>query len=476
LLAYTSKKRKKEEKITSAESLGIKQGNVARRVAALNAQSSQGSHAGVGTTPHSPSVVEPPPPIAGPSLPPQNSPDLTPPQRLRPPISPRNGANSGLPRSRPNLPPRNNQNLHQPEPPPPPPAPTPPTHGEMKAAKRAEKQALQQALATKKDLDAGGLQIALRAAKAKEGKMYFDRPKTVLAIPSPFGTRREDGSIYKHKIKLFRKSNKEWVNTQLAAHTEAEGLRDQHEQVFTKNQQAHKLGQEAATRRYAASTISGVGDAAAGISTLTGGADGFTASIGTTSKIAAAVVFGMAARKSAQAESLTGKAISDLPQSTGTREAHVKEALDAIKDGHSAAKKNATRKKREAMVQSVGQSTGLVGDHVGMASGSEAVLDSKGSALRGQGVEGHAWTFGKPTAFTAAETGLDTLQDASISASTNVYRPVKNALTVGGGNKSHAKGLQQHAAVREVEAYRKMKASKPRSDLDTPNRMREPSP
>ena len=219
-----------------------------------------------------------------------------------------------------------------------------------------------------------------------------------------------------------------------------------------------------------------MGDAAAGISTLTGGADGFTASIGTTSKIAAAVVFGMAARKSAQAESLTGKAISDLPQSTGTREAHVKEALDAIKDGHSAAKKNATRKKREAMVQSVGQSTGLVGDHVGMASGSEAVLDSKGSALRGQGVEGHAWTFGKPTAFTAAETGLDTLQDASISASTNVYRPVKNALTVGGGNKSHAKGLQQHAAVREVEAYRKMKASKPRSDLDTPNRMREPSP
>ena len=64
--------------------------------------------------------------------------------------------------------------------------------------------------------------------------MYFDRPKTVLAIPSPFGTRREDGSIYKHKIKLFRKSNKEWVNTQLAAHTEAEGLRDQHEQVLTK--------------------------------------------------------------------------------------------------------------------------------------------------------------------------------------------------------------------------------------------------
>ena len=95
----------------------------------------------------------------------------------------------------------------------------------MKAAKRAEKQALQQALATKKDLDAGGHQIALRAAKAKEGKMYFDRPKTVLAIPSPFGTRREDGSIYKHKIKLFRKSNKEWVNTQLAAHSEAEGLR-----------------------------------------------------------------------------------------------------------------------------------------------------------------------------------------------------------------------------------------------------------
>ena len=140
--------------ITSAESLGIEQGSVARRVAALNAQSSQGSHAGVGTTPHSPSVVEPPPPIAGPSLPPQNSPDLTPPQRLRPPISPRNGANSGLPRSRPNLPPRNNQNLHQPEPPPPAAAGPSVHRGEMKAAKRAEKQALQQALATKKDLDA----------------------------------------------------------------------------------------------------------------------------------------------------------------------------------------------------------------------------------------------------------------------------------------------------------------------------------
>jgi hypothetical protein len=93
----------------------------------------------------------------------------------------------------------------------------------------------------------------------------------VLAIPSPFGTRREDGSRYKHKLKLFRKSNQEWVDTQKSAHSDANELRNQHEKVLGLNKEAHGLGEMAASERYLASAVSTVGDAAAAGSTLTGG-------------------------------------------------------------------------------------------------------------------------------------------------------------------------------------------------------------
>ena len=348
----------------------------------------------------------------------------------------------------------------------------PPTHAEMKLAKRAQKQALQQALATKKDLDASGDRIALRSAHAKDGKMLFSRPLTVLAIPSPFGTRREDGSRHKHKLKMFRKTNQEWVDTQKSAHADANELRDVHEKVLSHNKEAHRLGEEAATKRYQASVVSTVGDLAAAGSTLTGGADGFTATIGTVSKVGAAVALRRAEKRSAQAEKLTGEAIAKLDPSSSDHQ-ELKEALGAIKDGHHAAQKNATRRKRAAMVQAVVQSTGLVGDHVGLASGSEAVLDSKGSALRGQGVEGHAWTFGKPAAYTAAETGLDAAQDHGIDAVTNAYRPAKNKL-VGGGDKSEAKRLQQEAATREIAAYHKLKGSN--GTASGPNPMHEQHP
>ena len=102
------------------------------------------------------------------------------------------------------------------------------------------------------------------------------------------------------------------------------------------------------------------------------------------------------------------------------------------------------------------QSAGLVGDHVGLASGSKAVLDSKGSAVRGQDVEGHACTFGKPTAFTAADTALDAAQDGGIATATRAYRPAKNHV-VEGGNKSTAKRLKQEAAVREMAAHQTVK-------------------
>lgn len=330
-----------------------------------------------------------------------------------------------------------------------------PRDGEMKQAAREQKQKLQQALAAKKDLDAGGSQIAYRSALAKDGKMMFSRPYTAIAIPSPWGTKRNDGSVYKHKLKLFRKSNQEWVDTQKAAHTDADGVREPHAHVKELNSEAHKLGQEAASRRYAASAMSTVGDAAVATSTLTGGADGFTASIGTVSKLAAAATLRSAEVKSSLAEQKTADTL-DKVRDNYLGANGVTEALTAIKDGHHAAQKSATRRKRAAIIQSVVQSTGLVGDHVGIASGSEAVLDSKGSAVRGQGVEGHAWTFGKPTAFTAAETGLDAAQDGGVATATGAYRPAKNHV-VGGGNKSTAKRLQQEAAVKEMAAYQTIK-------------------
>ena len=330
-----------------------------------------------------------------------------------------------------------------------------PRDGEMKQAAREQKQKLQQALAAKKDLDAGGSQIAYRSALAKDGKMMFSRPYTAIAIPSPWGTKRNDGSVYKHKLKLFRKSNQEWVDTQKAAHTDADGVREPHAHVKELNSEAHKLGQEAASLRYAASAMSTVGDAAVATSTLTGGADGFTASIGTVSKLAAAATLRSAEVKSSLAEQKTADTL-DKVRDNYLGANGVTEALTAIKDGHHAAQKSATRRKRAAIIQSVVQSTGLVGDHVGIASGSEAVLDSKGSAVRGQGVEGHAWTFGKPTAFTAAETGLDAAQDGGVATATGAYRPAKNHV-VGGGNKSTAKRLQQEAAVKEMAAYQTIK-------------------
>ena len=76
--------------------------------------------------------------------------------------------------------------------------------------------------------------------------------------------------------------------------------------------------------------------------------------------------------------------------------------------------------------------------------------------MRGQGVEGHAWPFGKPTAFTAAETGLDAAQDGVVATATGAYRPAKNH-AVGGGNKSTAKRLHQEAAVKEMAAYQTIK-------------------
>ena len=133
----------------------------------------------------------------------------------------------------------------------------------------------------------------------------------------------------------------------------------------------------------------------------------------------------------------------------------VTEALTAIKDGHQAVQKSATRN-RTAIIQSVVQSTGSVADHVGLASGSEAVLDRKESALRGQGVRGHGCTFGKPTAFSAAESALDAAQDGGIATATRAYRPAKNHV-VGGGNKSTAKRLKQEAAVKEVAAHQTVK-------------------
>ena len=349
---------------------------------------------------------------------------------------------------------------------------TPPTHAEMKQAKRVQKQALQQALATKKDLDANGNRFALRSANVKDGRVPFSRPVTVLAIPSPFGTRREDGSRYKHKLKLFRKSNQEWVDTQKSAHSDANELRNQHEKVLGLNKEAHGLGEMAASERYLASAVSTVGDAAAAGSTLTGGADGFTASIGTMSKIGAALILRRAETHSAQAEKLTDTTITELDANRADH-GEIKEALSAIKDGHHAAQKNATRKKRAAVVQAIAQSTGLVGDHVGLSSGSEEALDTTGSALRGQGVEGHAWTFGKPTAYTAAETGLDAAQDGGINAVSNAYRPAKNRV-VGGADKSEAKRLQQEAAAREIAAYRSMKGSSRSTHTDNPMRAQTP--
>jgi hypothetical protein len=175
---------------------------------------------------------------------------------------------------------------------------------------------------------------------------------------------------------------------------------------------------------------------------------------------------------SAQAEKLTDTTITELDANRADH-GEIKEALSAIKDGHHAAQKNATRKKRAAVVQAIAQSTGLVGDHVGLSSGSEEALDTKGSALRGQGVEGHAWTFGKPTAYTAAETGLDAAQDGGINAVSNAYRPAKNRV-VGGADKSEAKRLQQEAAAREIAAYRSMKGSSRSTHTDNPMRAQTP--
>ena len=104
----------------------------------------------------------------------------------------------------------------------------------------------------------------------------------------------------------------------------------------------------------------------------------------------------------------------------------VTEALTAKKDGHQTAQKSATRRRRAAIIQSLVLITGLVGDHVGLPSSSEAIPDSKRNAARGQGVEGHAWTFGKPTAFTAAETGLDAAQNGGAGIATGAYWPAKN--------------------------------------------------
>ena len=76
--------------------------------------------------------------------------------------------------------------------------------------------------------------------------------------------------------------------------------------------------------------------------------------------------------------------------------------------------------------------------------------------MRGQGVECHACTFGKPTAFTAAEIALDAAQDGGVATATGDYRPAKNHV-VGGGNKSIAKRLQQEAAVKEIAAHQTVK-------------------